>query len=772
MSKISFTTQAKDWYEALPLGNGRLGAMIYGRIGVEEIQLNEETVWYGGERDRINPDAYPHLDQVRRLIHDGEITKAQTLIRQTFSGMPNSMYPYQSLGNVYLRILNEQTDLADYGKVLDLKEEQKDAPFYRELDLEDALYHQKYALGADTGYRRSFISIPDNVLVYELSYEHQPISLEVRMERERYYESVQALVETGIMMRGHLGEDGLRFGCAITAIADGGSIEVLGENLIVRDAHKVTLLITAGTTYPERISGKEERADVLDERLQKRLRAAVAKGASALLQDHLEAYHALFDRVHLSLPEAPEVERFFDYGRYLLIASSYGCELPANLMGIWNPEMTPPWDSKFTININTEMNYWPAEVCGLPECHMVLLRHVKKLCANGQRTAQKMYHCRGSVAHHNTDIWGDTAPQDLWIPGTYWVMGLAWLCQHIGVHYRYTKDTDFIREYLPVLEQAVWFFMDYTTMGDDGMPVISPSVSPENTYILDNGEKGSICENSTMDVEILRELLRTYIEAVDALGGAASQAAGRGMADALGDLPSQHSLSEATIRLYQQAGEMLEHLPPLQIGKHGQIMEWQQDYDEAEPGHRHVSQLFGLFPGRDINRYQTPELAQAAAATLERRLKFGGGHTGWSAAWITLFYVEIGKSGDARSMLHKLLRDSTAPNLMDTHPRGDSYVFQIDGNLGACAAIARMIVQCRGEDVYLLPTLPKDMLEGCVQGLRLYGNAVLNLTWKDGRIMTGQIMAHSDYTAILHWDDQSTTVRLQAGEIYSFPSMK
>lgn len=387
--------------------------------------------------------------------------------------------------------------------------------------------------------------------------------------------------------------------------------------------------------------------------------------------------------------------------------------MAANLQGIWNHKMLPPWDSKYTININTEMNYWPSEVCHLGECHMPLFDLIQKMRDSGRVTAQKMYGCRGFVAHHNTDIWGDTAPQDLYMPATQWPMGAAWLCLHLWEHYCFNEDRAFLAEAYETLKECALFFVDFLIMDSRGYLVTNPSVSPENTYLLPNGEKGTLCYGPSMDSQIIMDLFSACITSSEILGVDQSFAL--------------------------QLNEMREKLAKPQIGKHGQIMEWIEDYDEEEPGHRHISHLYALHPSNQISVLKTPELAAAARKTLERRLAHGGGHTGWSRAWIINMWARLEDGEKAWENVMALLQKSTLANLLDNHPP-----FQIDGNFGGTAGIAEMLIQSQNGFIHLLPALPKAWKNGEITGACARGGFVVDFKWQDYKVTKVVIQSRTD----------------------------
>jgi alpha-L-fucosidase 2 len=731
MSKLWYKKPATIWEEALPLGNGRMGAMIFGSVKTEHIQLNEDSVWYGRFIDRNNPDALKNLPRIRELILNGHIQEAERLMTYALSGTPQSQRPYQSLGDLQIRFNG-----------MDGEEE----GYKRSLSLDDAIHRMKVEVGKDRYERETFVSTVDDVMVIRLTANgNEKISFSAMLERERYYDQVVRVSGDTIMLDGGLGKGGLDFAMMLKASAEGGNCEVIGEHIIINNADAVTLLFTAGTTF---------RFENVKLQLERIISDASAYTYEELKSRHIKDYKRLYDRVSFELEGAEvydtistdvrllkaqngEVDKgiaklYYDFGRYLLISCSREGTLPANLQGIWNKDMNPAWDSKYTININAQMNYWLAESCNLSECHMPLFDLIERMVPNGRITAKKMYGCRGFVAHHNTDLWGDTAVQDIWIPSSYWVMGAAWLCTHQWMHYEFTKDQKFLEKAFPIMREAALFFLDFL-IEDDGYLKTCPTVSPENTYILPSGEHGSATVGATMDNQILTDLFSQCLKAAKILG--------------------------VQDELNLQIKEAMEKLVPTQIGKHGNIMEWAQDYDEIEPGHRHISHLYGLHPSAQITMDGTPELAKAARVTLERRLANGGGHTGWSRAWIINMYARLWDGEAAYANLEQLFAKSTLLNMFDNHPP-----FQIDGNFGATAGIAEMLVQSTMDRIILLPALPKAWADGSIRGLCVRGGAEIDLEWRSGQLTKCSIRAKQAIESEVFYKGGATKISLAAGE--------
>ena len=696
---LRFENPASCWEEALPVGNGRMGAMVFGGVATELLQLNEDSVWYGGPKDRINPSAKETLPKIRKAIDEGRISDASDMCALALSACPDTQSHYEPLCNLYLLFDYSDDTVTDYS---------------RELDLENSEVRIEYSKDGIRYKRNIIASYPDKVIAVRLSSSHKGkisfrtqlargnITWDFRSFRQQVYrnpgynncvDTIRNLSDNRTILTGRCGGSGsLEFACEIKAVVSGGRIESVGNTLVVNGADEALILIAATTEFYEK-----NLSDYLDNTLKN----AEDKGFGKIWEDHIRDYKSLFERTELTLPAGEwDVVRMFNFGKYLMISGSREGSQPLNLQGIWNKDFDPAWGSKYTININAEMNYWPCESLDLPECHMPLFDLIERMKPRGKEVAERMYGMRGFMAHHNTDIWGDCAPQDTCLSSTYWVLGAAWLCLHVWEHYKYTNDEKFLREHFDALLEAAVFIADYSTV-DSGWLVLSPTVSPENEYELSNGEKGAVCKGASMDDQIIRELFNSVLEAEDILHTGSPE------------------ISE--IR------EKIALIKPVTVSADGRIMEWHEDYKELDPGHRHISHLFGLFPGTSI----TAEYFDAASGTLAKRLESGSGHTGWSRAWIINLYAAMGEGDEAYKHLRLLMENSLLPNLFDNHPP-----FQIDGNFGLVSGVIRMILSREGEAI---PAIPKEWKDGSVKGFKVEGGYRIDLEWKDYKVVTKRV---------------------------------
>jgi alpha-L-fucosidase 2 len=741
--KLWYTRPATRWEEALPIGNGRLGAMIFGGTSVEHIQFNEETLWAGEPHDYSHPGAFEYLGKIRELLWQGKQKEAEDLAMENFMSVPLRQQKYQPFGDVWF-------SFPGHSKVSDYR---------RELDISKALCTVTYKTG-DTTYSREYIaSYPDNAIAINLTSDRKKaITFDILLSALHEGSSVMA-TEDGIVELDVKVKDGVLTGTAmVRIIAPGGKITALLNKVHVERANEATIWLVAATSFinPQYVGADPDALCI------KYLAALADKSYDKVKRDHIKDYERFFNRFSIDLGEPsnanlptdlrimaiPEkmdnslAALYVQYGRYLMLSSGRQGTYPANLQGIWNDKLSPAWDSKYTVNINTEMNYWPVEVLNISECHESLFKMLEEVVQSGEKVARVHYNARGWVLHHNTDLWRGAAPINASNHGI-WVTGSGWLAQDYWEHFLYTRNEDFLsRKAWPLMKGAAMFYVDFLVKDPKtGWLVSVPSNSPEN---------GGLVSGPTMDHEIIKSLFKACIQISEILGR------DKEFADTL--------------------KQMLPKIAPYQIGRFGQLQEWMEDKDDPNNKHRHVSHLWGVYPGKEINWKDNPELMDAAKTSLIAR---GDEGTGWSLAWKINFWARFRDGNHAWQMVSMLLRpegQSTVqatgggntgggsyPNLFDAHPP-----FQIDGNFGGAAGIAEMLMQSHLDAIDILPALPDGIPDGHIKGIRARGGFELEFEWKGGKLTSLKVISDVGYPLLIRYGEKSYSSETKKGEKFEF----
>jgi alpha-L-fucosidase 2 len=742
---LSYDAPAAKWTEALPIGNGRIGAMVFGGVDAERLQINESTLWGGTPRDYANPDAATHLDEIRRLIFDGRLAEAEALADRVM-GRPKLLMPFQPFCDLRLQFPGHA----------------RATGYTRDLRLDEAVATTAYTVG-DTEYRREvFASYPDQVLVMRITASRPGrLSFSVGLDSPQQATYVAEAGPGSLQLTGQIQPrqnparswtgswetPGMRFAAVLTVSTEGGSVRHAGGRLDVADANAATIVFSNATSF---VNFADISGDATA-RARQLVDAAASSPFDRLKARHVADFKPLFSRVQLRLGEDPSAETTdrrvasfaktqdpalvalqFAFGRYLLISASRPGGQPANLQGLWNEQLLPPWGSKMTTNINFQMNYWLADTGDLWETQAPLWTTIADLRATGATAARVHYRARGWVVHHNTDLWRAATPVD----GAWglWPMGQVWLANQIWDHYQFTRDPEFLRrQAYPAMKAAAEFVLDTLVPAPDGSRfagrlVTNPSTSPENRYVRE-GTSAHLTYAATMDLQLIQELFDSCQRAAAILGVDTAFAA---------------ELQRTAARL-----------PPLQIGARGQLQEWIEDYAEVEPTHRHVSHLYALYPGHGISVEKTPALANAARRSLELR---GDGGTGWALVWKTALWARLGDAARAYANLRLLLETSTLPNMFALHPP-----FQIDGNFGGTAAITEMLVQSTPDTIRVLPALPAEWPDGSLTGVRVRGGGRVDITWKAGRLTSLTLSSDRDATYAVTYGDRTASVSVAGG---------
>ena len=749
--RLWYKQPATEWTDALPVGNGRLGAMVFGNIQNERIQFNEESLWAGVRRNCNNPNSLDYLDKVQQLLLNDKNNEALDIAQEYLMGIPPRIRSYQTFGDVFINLNIDPAKISAYE---------------RSLDLNTGIATTGFNYNGQHIQREVFASSPDNIIVIHLnSGNSNALTGTITMTREKDA-AVKASGQDGLIMEGQItdepdpqtgpGGNHMKFAAILKVLNSDGSVTTSKNAISLKNASHVTLLVTAATNYnlqklnfDRGISPVNVCEEILAENN--------GKTYNKLKATHTKDHQEIFNRMSIQLgdinmdtiPTDVRLQNvidgktddnlmalYFQYGRYLLMGSSREPgQLPANLQGIWNPYFDAPWNSDYHTNINVQMNYWPAEVCNLSETSLPYIQFFSAVNEPGSVTAKEMYGANGWTMHHATNIFGRTAVQDAIRHGMF-PMGAGWVCFPVWRHFEYSMDTTYLKVTgWPVIKGAVQFILDFLIESPQGYLVTAPSYSPENTFYLPgSNEEMRLTYGPTMDIMIIRELFDYALQSMEIL-------------------KIEDPIRTTII-------QKRDSLPPVQIGANGTIQEWIKDYNEVEPGHRHISHLLGLHPGTQITE-DDESLFEAARKTIEYRLSHGGGHTGWSRAWIINFYARLLDGDEAYNHLHLLLQKSTLTNLFDTHPP-----FQIDGNFGGTAGIAEMLVQSHRDFIHLLPALPTAWENGHIKGLKARGDFTVDIEWENGVLYDVAITAGHSGPCKLKYKNNIITLHCEKNKTY------
>ena len=755
-----YETPASHFTQSLPLGNGRLGMMVFGGVDKDRIVLNEESVWSGSPAENDRPDAHKRLPEIRRLLLEGKNDQAERLVNQTFTckgegsgqgkGANVPFGCYQILGNLSIEFETDPDSATDYR---------------RQLDLSRALADVHYKSDRVSYHRRYFTSAPDQIGVVRLTASRGgALTFGISLDRPERF-TTEAVADNELLMTGQLndgrGGGGVKYAARVRVLATGGNVAIADNQLMVHDADAATILFAAETDY-RGVVPRERKIDDPRSKTAEVIAAATAKRYEAILADHIADHRRFFDRISMSLDDGKPASRrnallatdkrvktfaekaedpelaalYFNFGRYLLISSSRPGTLAANLQGIWAEEIQTPWNGDWHLDINIQINYWPAEVCGLGDCHVPMLRLIEALQRPGRETAKSYYNADGWVAHVITNAWGFTAPGERASWGST-VSGSAWLCEHLWEHYAFTADKEYLRWAYPIMKGSAQFYLDMLiTEPAHGWLVTAPSNSPENAFRMNNGTDAHTCMGPTVDMQILRELFGNCIAASEIL-----------------DVDEQFRESLKAKRA---------RLAPNQIGPDGRLQEWLEPYAEPDPHHRHISHMYGLYPYYELAPQTAPKLAAAAGKSLERR-GFRG-DVGWANAWKIALYARLLDCDQAYGYLKRLIGRNAFGNLFNACWPGRT--FQIDGNFGGTAGIAEMLVQSHAGEIHLLPALPDAWPTGHVKGLCARGGFVVDIEWEGRALSRVNILSKAASNCKIRYKSKVIDMKTEKGKLY------